>query len=267
MNVAIKAVKHAAPGPYLGFALQPVRLCFHLLTCPKGAKVSLEFLDDVAIHYSDGSVTLEQAKSALKHNPLSDWSVDLWKTLANWLDCVSQGKIVPEKSRFTLYVTPSRTGALAQALNDATDAADVARLIADIAAAHAKQTKPRGCSPLAQPFLDALDDEKVVVITNLKVVSDDDPVEQLRALLRATVDPKLIDLLCEAAIGMAKERADRLIRDDKPALIDADIFKAEFITFVQRNNLSGFLQSFSPTSPHSQVDKDPIDTTDIYSTT
>jgi hypothetical protein len=35
MNVAIKAVKHAAPGPYLGFAL-PVRLCYHLLTLPKG---------------------------------------------------------------------------------------------------------------------------------------------------------------------------------------------------------------------------------------
>jgi len=31
MNVAVKAVKHAAPGPYLGFALQPVRLCYHLL--------------------------------------------------------------------------------------------------------------------------------------------------------------------------------------------------------------------------------------------
>ena len=42
MNVAVKAVKHAAPGPYLGFALQ-VRLCYHLLTCPKGAQVSLGF--------------------------------------------------------------------------------------------------------------------------------------------------------------------------------------------------------------------------------
>ena len=43
MNVAVKAAKHAAPGPYLGFALQPVRLCYRLLTCPKGAQVSLEF--------------------------------------------------------------------------------------------------------------------------------------------------------------------------------------------------------------------------------
>ena len=64
MNVAVKAVKHAAPGPYLGFALQPVRLCYHLLTCPKGAQVSLEYLDDVAIHHPDGTLTFEQTKSA-----------------------------------------------------------------------------------------------------------------------------------------------------------------------------------------------------------
>jgi len=31
-------LKHAAPGPYLGFALQPVRVCFHLLDSPKGAR-------------------------------------------------------------------------------------------------------------------------------------------------------------------------------------------------------------------------------------
>ena len=73
-----------APGQYLGFAIQPVRLCYHLLTCPAKAKVSLEYLDDVAIHYCDGSVLLEQAKSALSQNPLSDWAIDFWKCLANW---------------------------------------------------------------------------------------------------------------------------------------------------------------------------------------
>ncbi|HEY7296498.1 MAG TPA: hypothetical protein VH684_01070, partial [Xanthobacteraceae bacterium] len=62
MNIAVKGVKHAAPRPYLGFALQAVRFCFHLLDSPKGAKVSLELLDDVAVHYADGSLMLEQTK-------------------------------------------------------------------------------------------------------------------------------------------------------------------------------------------------------------
>ena len=114
MNVAVKAVKHAAPGPYLGFALQPVRLCYHLLTCPKGAQVSLEYLDDVVIHRPDGTLTFEQTKSALKQNPLSDWAVDLWKAVANWLDSVSKGEITPEEFEFRLYVTPRRNGAVWQ---------------------------------------------------------------------------------------------------------------------------------------------------------
>ena len=51
----------------------------------------LEFLDDVAVHNPDCTVILEQTKSALRQNPLSDWAVDLWKALANWLESVSNG--------------------------------------------------------------------------------------------------------------------------------------------------------------------------------
>ncbi|NGQ93333.1 hypothetical protein G5V65_20815 [Rhodobacter sp. HX-7-19] len=79
MNVEIKPTKHSAPGQYLGFALQPVRAFYYLLTAPKGAKVALELQDDVSVHYADGSVCLEQTKSALKQNPISDWDEDLWK--------------------------------------------------------------------------------------------------------------------------------------------------------------------------------------------
>ncbi|MFX8895388.1 hypothetical protein ABTM96_19850, partial [Acinetobacter baumannii] len=85
MNAGLNRVKHSAPGQYLGFALQPVRAFHHLLTCPRGAKVALEHLDDVSVHYSDGTIYLEQTKSALSHNPLADAAVDLWKTFANWV--------------------------------------------------------------------------------------------------------------------------------------------------------------------------------------
>jgi hypothetical protein len=45
---------------------------FTLLTCDAGSTVSLEHLDDVAIHTANGELTLEQTKSALTQNPLSD---------------------------------------------------------------------------------------------------------------------------------------------------------------------------------------------------
>ena len=114
-------VKHSDPGPYLGFALQPVRLCYHLLNSPLDASVSLEVLDDVAVHYADGKLLLEQCKSALSHNALSDWSEDLWKTLANWLAMLASGKVDAAKTSLQLYVTPRRVGKLSSAMHDAAD--------------------------------------------------------------------------------------------------------------------------------------------------
>ena len=254
MNVTVKAVKHAAPGPYLGFALQPVRLCVHLLTCPKGAQVSLESLDDVAIHEADGSVTLEQTKSALKQNPLSDWSEDLWKTIANWLDTISSGAIKPGQSKFRLYVTPKWQGDFSEALSNAATAADVAAVVEVIKAKHAKLKKPKGCETFIQRFLRTTEAEQFAVISQFKVLSDDaNPVDPLRDLVKVAVAPELVDVLCHSAIGMAKEQADRLIRDGKPALIDGNGFKKLFIAFVQKNNIPGLLSSFTQPPPPGEI--------------
>src|SRR5665213_3253167 len=110
MNIPLKPSRYSAPGQYLGYALQPVRLCYHLLDCPKGAFVSLEYTEDVAVHYPDGRQLLEQTKSAIKQNPLSDWADDLWKTIANWLDGIKTGVIDPATAQFRIYVTPTRQG-------------------------------------------------------------------------------------------------------------------------------------------------------------
>src|SRR3954471_4406038 len=93
MSVAqLERPKSSVPGQYLGYALQPVRLCFHLFDAPTGALVSLEFLEDVAVHYPDGALLLEQSKSALSGNPAGDRSAELWKALGNWAElCVSGG--------------------------------------------------------------------------------------------------------------------------------------------------------------------------------
>src|SRR5258708_4537850 len=106
MNIPLKGSKYSAPGQYLGYALQPLRLCYHLLDCPPGAQVSLEHTDDVAVHYLDGSQLLEQDKSALKQNPISDWADDLWKTIAHWLKGIKAGDIDPASTTFSVYVTP-----------------------------------------------------------------------------------------------------------------------------------------------------------------
>ena len=101
-DMSTKATKHSAPGPYLGYGLQTVRLCARLLNEPPDSTVFVEHDDDVSVLYSDGTKLLEQTKR-VKSNPLSDWSVDLWKTVHNWLEDHAPFDVV---SKLCLYITP-----------------------------------------------------------------------------------------------------------------------------------------------------------------
>lgn len=239
-------VKHSAPGSYLGFALQPVRLCYYLLSSPSGSSVSLEYLDDVAVHHADGTLLLEQCKSSLAHNALSDWSVDLWKTVSNWLDAVESKKIDGSKATFRLYVTPPKSSRVSSAIHGAATVEDVKLLVKHIEEKLNKKADPPKCIAHVQRFLDATDELRNAVILKTSVVSEDnDPIQSLRALLAPSVPENSIDVICESAIGMAQAWADRCIRKNKPALIGAGEFRKNFHAFVQRNNLPGYLPSFS----------------------
>jgi hypothetical protein len=119
MSVLATASKSSAPGQYLGYSIQPVRLCAHLLSCKPDSSVSIEHVDDVAVHNADGTQILEQTKSALSQNPVSDWANDLWKAFANWLDDIELAVVDPANSKFRLYVTPIRTGNFVQKLDNA----------------------------------------------------------------------------------------------------------------------------------------------------
>ena len=225
-------VKHTAPGPYLGFALQPVRLCYHLLTCAAGASVSLEYIDDVAVHLANGGVIKEQTKSAIsKQNPLSDWAVDFWKTISYWMKD-SADEVATTSYRY--YVTPIKPAARAQALSHATTKAEVKSLTEAIRASVKRKKTFMGCMPHLQVYLNATDDHRAALIARMQIVSvDDDPIEPLRKCFSLLGDAALIDTVCHAVIGFAKEEADSLLRQHKPAIIDANNFRARVAAYVR----------------------------------
>ena len=246
---SLVSAKHSAPGQYLGFALQPVRMFFHLLNAPDGARVSLEHLDDVAVHYADGSVLVEQAKSALSQNPLSDWAEDLWKTIANWLEAIRSGVLDIEKTSFRLYVTPVRQGRWSDALHTSDTLAEVISLTKDIRKKLAAKKSAPKCAARLKVFLDATDSERYELIRRLAIINnDDDPIDAMRSLLAPAIPPHLIEVICQAGIGMAKERADNCIRRHVPAILDVGPFRMAFHAFVQKNNMPGYLTSV-PLSP------------------
>lgn len=244
MNVQTKGTKHSAPGQYLGFALQPVRLFYHLLTCPKDAKVSLEFLDDVAVHYADGSLLLEQTKSALKQNPISDWAEDLWKTFDNWLTMLKASECSAGSTRFRLYVTPIRKGDFANALGGASTAAEVSTVLESIRKKLRKLKDAPGCSGYLQPFLDATPEEQFAIVQGFELESNAvDPLDAIRTLLQPTVHESHVDLLCKAGIGLAKQEVDRLIQRGEEPIICAASFRNVWGAFLRKNLMPGLLTS------------------------
>lgn len=248
-------VKHAAAGPYLGFALQPVRLCYYLLSSPRDASVSLEYLDDVAVHHADGTLLLEQCKSALAHNPISDWSDDLWKTVANWLDLVGTQKVDGAKTSFQLYVTPPKPGKLSVAMHVAADAKALEAFVKQVRDKLKKRTDAPKCIAHVQKFLDATDALRLAVIGKTTVFANDaDPLEPIRELLRPTVPEASLDVICASAIGQAKEAADKCIRKKVPALVSVSEFRRNFHAFVQQNNMTGYLPTFT-TAPSKDAAK------------
>lgn len=247
MDIASKGAAHAAPGQYLGFALQPVRLCHHLLTAPPGALVSLEHLDDVAVHYPDGSVLLEQCKSAPRQNPVSDRAADLWKTFSHWLEGCRRGDIDVSKARFSLYVVPMRTGKLVQALHEARSEGEAASVDDKIERLVESSATSAACASHLRSYLAADKDLRASVIARFGLENGDhSPVSPLLKLIEVTVPPELALLLARSAIGLAKEWADDLIRQGRPAIIQGDAYKRQFRSFVRRHNLPDLLVSLAP---------------------
>jgi hypothetical protein len=73
-------LKSVAPGQYLGFSLQQLRLCHYLLWVSDGTSVSLEVADDVAVHWFGGGIfaqRFEQNRSTIFAQQPSGWHATL----------------------------------------------------------------------------------------------------------------------------------------------------------------------------------------------
>jgi hypothetical protein len=240
-----KPPKSAAPGPYLGFSLQQVRLCYHLFAAPDGDQVSLEHDDDVAVHRKNGDIVLEQCKSALASNPIADRAVPLWNTFANWADVCSARQNVG-RAQFVLYVSPTKVGPIVEALHAAINPTAAAAALVQVKALADAQNPEVGCKPNLTRFLAAGDAICLKIIERFQLVVEADPLEAIRTQLRPTLSAEVVEAFARAAIGFAKEAADDLIRNRKSAKLDAAVYRKHFGAFARKHDLSGLLVSRAP---------------------
>ena len=230
----------------MGYALQPVRLFYHLLSCPSDADVGLEYADDVSIHHSNGSTLVEQCKSALKSNPITDWAEDLWKTFHLWIDNADAGVYDPAKTRFQLYVTPVKGGEFVEKLSELSNEDEIKTFLDLIA----KRRKKISSTSKSAAHLDAVftADQKLVVqiIRNFKLITEDqDPLSPIYAHLDATVSKETLEKACSYGIGNAMDRIEKAVKSGSVPLISAREFRTTFRAFVNKYDATNVLHSLA----------------------
>ena len=68
----------------------------------------------MAVEDASGEVEAIQLKSASKTNPISNRSVDLWKTIGNWIRAVENKELRVERTIFHLRLGRKRSGAICE---------------------------------------------------------------------------------------------------------------------------------------------------------
>jgi len=108
------------PDKVYAYMIQAFHMLYSLIGCNNGDIVSMEVFDDVGIYRAQNEIESIQIKSVTSNqNPVSNKSVDLWKTFYNWLMGVISNEIPVQKTLFKLFITVDKSGEIVKLFNDA----------------------------------------------------------------------------------------------------------------------------------------------------
>jgi hypothetical protein len=230
------------PGQFYGYSIQITRVVAHFLRAQQGQSVSIEHLDDVATHADAGDV-VEQDKSGLAHNPVTDRSPELWKTLANWVRAIRAGALKDDTS-FLLYVAQSHHGEIIDRIHAVTNKADADALVVALrgkfwgkAPKYAAKAKlPEGLAEHVHEVLSASDDVLALLFTKLTLENGSGaPNDDLAALpgMASISQEKKHDVL-KQLLGWAKKTIDKRIEQSRAPVITWDEFHKAFVAAARK---------------------------------
>jgi hypothetical protein len=251
------------PGSFLGFSLQTTRATVHLLEAQPGSMVSVEVLDDVAVTTPKSDTKLEQAKSGVTRNPISDRSIELWKTLANWVRAAAND-IDATKTRFEIWVSKKYRGQISYAFHDATNRAEAANALRSaketlwgVAPAFPKRAK---VAATLAPHLDVVLTapahlvETIIERLSLTFGSGASAENLMEALRRKIISDNMLDIVAHWALGWVKSSIDERLERNEPAAVSTDEFNKQLAAFVRKVDRFAILYSFAANPPQSAVD-------------
>ena len=250
-------MKSNAPGQLLGYALQFPRALYHLLRSGPGDTVSIEVLGDVAIIESSGDVILEEDKSSIVENPLTDRSTNLWKTFANWIEIINDKKFDVRKTKFILYCNHSgRRGIIdefssAQNQPDARKAIDYAKKeLIDIEVEHEKGVE----HDIWKYYDNVINQHETLLLDIIErfelQVGKGAGYDKVRyEIQRKLVPEKQIEFLVDKLSGWLQKEVIEKIADRKLAIVSWEEFNRQFLVFIEQirqRDLIDFTREYPP---------------------
>lgn len=250
------AVPSVAPGQALGYLLQETVLTHRLLSALPGEALSLELLEDVAVHQPEAPKELIQSTSTAGNNPVADRDPKLWKTLYNWITTVGQLNLDPTRIRFVLYVSSPVSGQLADAFTAASTSAEVH---AALSAARNELWGPapdfpkRSALPLplakfADAVLSTEDAILVPLIANFELQqgSGSPHSDFLSALAQQIIlEATDIEVVAPQMLGWVKQKLEMSLEKKQPAIISRDEFFLAMRAFIRATAFRQMLRSFA----------------------
>ncbi|MEK9138972.1 MAG: ABC-three component system protein, partial [Bacteroidota bacterium] len=244
------------PGQALGYSLQFTRMVALLLEAGPGSLVSFEVFEDVGEDARDGTRTYVQTKSALRGNPLADRSIELWKTIGNWVDAIKDRSYDASKLRFVMYVSRDVPGGLADVFHAASSDKEAKEAIA-----RAKKQlwgdepkyplrpalSPELMSQVERVFSAPL--EAVVAVIQAFQIERGSGTPQAdfaQLLNRLFVPRNRVETIANYAAGWVKREVDKLLEQKKQAVISWENFHEEMTKFIRKVVERDILQSFAP---------------------
>jgi hypothetical protein len=217
--------------------------------------VSVEVLEDVALEDASGDVDAWQLKSASKTNPIANRSVELWKTIENWIHAVESKELAVDKTVFHLRLESKRIGTICESFAEASTAASAGAAVEKArrefftTKGRLKKDVPKDLGEAVEAVFAPQRSEllRTIVVRFRLSFGTKYAYEELldRFKSRSIGNEDVAEDMLLRALGWVKKEIDNAIERGALPIIDATGFRTEIRAFRDRLKGRSYLPSFA----------------------
>ena len=203
---------------------------------------------------TSGDIEAVQLKSASKSNPISDRSLDLWKTFGNWIRAVESDELTVERTTFHMRLGCERHGAICKSFAEARTLQGV---VAAVEKAKGKFFTKKGKSKggLKKDLREAVECvfapersnllQSIIMRFQLSFGTQYAYEELLGHIRTKLIDEEIAEDLLLHALGWVKKEIDNAVEHGKAPIVPVDGFRIEIGAFRDRLRARNYLPSFA----------------------